>query len=141
MLTSLVTTGLLFLCRPTHFQLSILSARTGRSKADIIRMVWDYVIIQIINEAMFDDFDLEEDQEYPEELYPVVELSDSILELTEKLETIRRKLDDFEQRYLEADEELRECEGYEIPSSTKLERWQAAIEEMSNRLDFLGEPL
>ncbi len=37
------------------------------------------------------DFDLEEDKEYPEELYPVLELSDSILELTEKLETIRRK--------------------------------------------------
>ena len=50
---------------------------------------------------MFDDFDLEEDREYPEELYPVVELSDSLLELTEKLERIRIKLDDFEQRYLE----------------------------------------
>lgn len=104
-------------------------------------MVLDYVNIQINNEAMIDDFDWEEEQEYPEELYPVVELSDSILELTDKLETIRRKLDDFEQRYLEADEELRECEGYEIPSSTKLERWQAAIEETRYRLDFLGEPL
>lgn len=90
---------------------------------------------------MIDNFDLEEDKEYPEELYPVLELSDSILELTEKLETIRGKLDDFEQRYLEADEELRECEGYEIPSSTKLERWQNEIEEISNRLDFLGDPL
>ncbi|MGV2830760.1 hypothetical protein [Myxosarcina sp. GI1(2024)] len=87
------------------------------------------------------DFDLEDELEYPEELYPVLELSDSILELTEKLELIRGKLDDFEQRYLEADEELRECEGYEIPSSTKLERWQAAIEEMSNRIEFLGDPL
>ena len=58
---------------------------------------------------MIDDFDLEEDQEYPEELYPVVELSDSISELTEKLERVREKLDDFEQRYLEADEELRYC--------------------------------
>ena len=59
---------------------------------------------------MIDDnnFDLEEDREYPEELYPVLELSDSILELTEKLETIRRKLDDIEQRYMEADEELSE---------------------------------
>lgn len=82
-----------------------------------------------------------EDREYPEELYPVVELSDSILELTEKLELIRGKLDDFEQRYLEADKELRECEGYEIPSSTKLERWQAAIEEISDRIDLLGDPL
>lgn len=63
------------------------------------------------------------------------------IEATKKLETIRRKLDDFEQRYLEADEELRECEGYEIPSSTKLERWQAAIEEMSDRIDLLGAPL
>ena len=90
---------------------------------------------------MINDFDGEEDREYPEELYPVLELSDSILELTEKLETVRRKLDDFEQRYLEADEELRECEGYEIPSSTKLERWQAAIEEMSDRIEFLGDPL
>ncbi len=90
---------------------------------------------------MFDDFDLEEDKEYPEELYPVVELSDSILELTEKLEQIRGKLDDFEQRYLKADEELRSGEGYEIPSSTKLERWQAAIEEIGDRIDFLGEPL
>ena len=90
---------------------------------------------------MIDDFDLEEDREYPEELYPVLELSDSILELTDKLETVRRKLDDFEQRYLEADEEVRECEGYEIPSSTKLERWQAAIEEMSERISLLGDPL
>ena len=48
---------------------------------------------------MINDFDLEEDIEYPEELYPVLELSDSILELTEKLEQIRGKLDDFEQRY------------------------------------------
>ena len=90
---------------------------------------------------MINDFDLEDKLDYPEELYLVVELSDSILELTDKLETIRGKLDDFEQRYLEADEELRECEGYEIPSSTKLDRWQAAIEEISNRLDFLGDPL
>ena len=90
---------------------------------------------------MIDDFDLEEDREYPEELYPVVELSDSILELTDKLETVRRKLDDFEQRYLEADEELRECEGYEIPSSIKLEHWQAAIEEMSDHIDLLGNLL
>ncbi len=82
---------------------------------------------------MINDFDLEDELEYPEELYLVVELSDSILELTEKLELIRGKLDDFEQRYLEADDELRECEGYEIPSSIKLERWQAAIEEISNR--------
>ena len=90
---------------------------------------------------MINDFDLEEDKEYPEELYAVLELSDSILELTEKLETIRRKLDDFEQRYLEADEELRECEGYEIPSSSILERWQNAISEINNRIDILGEPL
>jgi hypothetical protein len=82
---------------------------------------------------MNNDFDLEDELEYPEELYPVLELSDSILELTEKLELIRGKLDDFEQRYLEADEELRECEGYEIPSLTKLERWQAAIEEISDK--------
>ena len=61
---------------------------------------------------MINNFNLEEDREYPEELYPVVELSDSILELTEKLELIRGKLDDFEQRYLEADEEERECEDY-----------------------------
>ncbi len=90
---------------------------------------------------MINDFDLEEDKEYPEELYAVLELSDSILELTEKLETIRRKLDDFELRYLEADEELRESEGYEIPSSSILERWQNAIEEMKHRIDILGEPL
>ena len=44
---------------------------------------------------MNNDFDLEDDLEYPEELYPVLELSDSILELTEKLELIRGKLDDF----------------------------------------------
>ncbi len=50
---------------------------------------------------MINNFDLEDDLEYPEELDPVVELSDSILELTEKLETVRAKLDDFEQRYLE----------------------------------------
>jgi uncharacterized coiled-coil DUF342 family protein len=79
------------------------------------------------------DFDLEDELKYPEGLYPVLELSDSILEFTEKLELIRGKLDDFEQRYLEADEELRECEGYKIPSSIKLERWQAAIEEMSDK--------
>jgi uncharacterized coiled-coil DUF342 family protein len=90
---------------------------------------------------MTNDFDLEEDLEYPEELDPVVELSDSILELTEKLETVRAKLDDFEQRYLEADEELRECEGYEIPSSIKLERWQNAIKEISDRIELLGDPL
>lgn len=90
---------------------------------------------------MNNNFDLEEDLEYPEELYPVVELSDSILELTEKLELIRGKLDDFEQRYLEADEELRECEGYEIPSSTKLERWLQAIEEIDSRIKLLGDPL
>lgn len=90
---------------------------------------------------MTNDFDSEEDLEYPEELDPVVELSDSILELTEKLETVRAKLDDFEQRYLEADEELRECEGYEIPSSIKLERWQNAIEEISDRIELLGDPL
>ena len=90
---------------------------------------------------MINDFDAYEDREYPEELYPVLELSDSILELTEKLETIRRKLDDFEQRYLSADEELRECEGYSIPSSSILERWQNAIEEINNRIDILGEPL
>ena len=89
---------------------------------------------------MIDDFDLEEDQEYPEELYPVLELSDSLLELTEKLERVRVKLDDFEQRYLSADEELRSGEGYEIPSSTILERWQAAIEEMSDCIELLGEP-
>ena len=90
---------------------------------------------------MINDFDLEDDLEYPEELYSVVELSDSILELTEKLELIRGKLDDFEQRYLEADEELREREGYEIPSSAKLERWQSTIEEMSARISLLGNPL
>lgn len=89
---------------------------------------------------MIDDFDLEDELDYPEELCPVLELSDSILELTEKLETVRRKLDDFEQRYLEADEELRECEGYEIPNSTKLERWQNAIEEISDRIEMLGNP-
>ncbi len=90
---------------------------------------------------MINDFDAYEDREYPEELYPVLELSDSILELTEKLETIRIKLDDFEQRYLEADEELRECEGYEIPSSSIIERWQNVIEEINNHIDILGEPL
>ena len=90
---------------------------------------------------MTNDFDLEDDLEYPEELYPVLELSDSILELTEKLDTIRGKLDNFEQRYLEADEEERSGEGYEIPSSTKLERWQAAIEEISDRISLLGDPL
>jgi chromosome segregation ATPase len=90
---------------------------------------------------MIDDFDLEEDKEYPEELYPVLELSDSILEFTEKLELIRGKLDDFEQRYLEADEELRECEGYEIPSSSIMERWQNTIEEISDRIELLGDPL
>lgn len=63
------------------------------------------------------------------------------MELTGKLERVKRKLDDFEQRYLEADEELRKCEGYEIPNSTKLERWQAAIEEISGRIDLLGDPL
>ena len=90
---------------------------------------------------MINDFDLEDELDYPEELYPVLELSDSILELTEKLETVRKKLDDFEQRYLEADEEVRECEGYEIPSSTKLEHWQNEIEEMSDRINLLGDPL
>jgi chromosome segregation ATPase len=90
---------------------------------------------------MNNNFDLEEDIEYSEELYPVVELSDSILELTEKLELIRGKLDDFEQRYLEADEELRECEGYEIPSSSIIERWQNTIEEISDRIELLGDPL
>ena len=107
---------------------------------------------------MNNDFDLEDDLEYPEELYLVVELSDSILELTEKLDTIRGKLDDFERRYLEADEEERECESYEVPSSTKLERWKAAIEEINDkptdrayaqtlrvcaslRIELLGDPL
>lgn len=90
---------------------------------------------------MINDFDFEEDIEYPEELYPVLELSDSILELTGKLETIRGKLDDFEQRYLEADEELRKCEGYEIPSSSIIERWQNAVEEISARIELLGDPL
>jgi hypothetical protein len=90
---------------------------------------------------MIDDFDLEEDKEYPEELYPVLELSDSLLELTEKLERIRGKLDDFEQRYLESSEELRECEGYEIPSSSIIERWQNTIEEISDRIELLGDPL
>ena len=90
---------------------------------------------------MNNDFDLEDELDYPEGLYLVVELSDSILELTEKLEQIRGKLDDFEQRYLEADEELRESEGYEIPSTTKLERWQAEIEEISDRISLLGDPL
>ena len=85
--------------------------------------------------------DLEDELKYPEELYLVVELSDSILELTEKLERVREKLDDFEQRYLEADEELRSGEGYDIPSSINLERWQAAIEEISNRIDLLSDPL
>ena len=90
---------------------------------------------------MINDFDAYEDREYPEELYAVLELSDSILELTEKLETIRSKLDDFELRYLEADEELRESEGYSIPSSSIIERWQNEISEMSDRIDILGEPL
>ena len=90
---------------------------------------------------MNNNFDLEDDLEYPEELYLVVELSDSILELTEKLEQIRGKLDGFEQRYLEADEEQREYEGYEIPSSTKLERWQNEIEEINSRIELLGDPL
>ncbi|HEY9769816.1 MAG TPA: hypothetical protein V6C71_15205 [Coleofasciculaceae cyanobacterium] len=89
---------------------------------------------------MINNFDAYEDQKYPEALYPVVELSDSILELTEKLKRVRRKLDNFEQKYLEADQELRECEGYEIPSAIKLERWQAEIEEISNRIDLLGDP-
>ena len=90
---------------------------------------------------MINDFDFEEDREYPEELYPVLELSDSILELTEKLERVRAKLDDFEPRYLEADEELRDCEGYEIPSPMVLERWQNTIEEMSDRIELLSDPL
>ena len=85
--------------------------------------------------------DLEDELKYPEELYLVVELSDSILELTEKLERVRGKLDDFEQRYLEADKEQSSGEGCEIPNSTKLEGWQAAIEEMSDRIDLLGDPL
>ena len=67
--------------------------------------------------------------------------SNSRIGITEKLEQIRGKLDDFEQRYLEADEELRECEGYEIPSSIKLERWQNAVEEISDRIELLGNPL
>lgn len=90
---------------------------------------------------MNNNFDLEDELEYPEELYLVVELSDSILELTEKLEIVRGKLDDFEQRYLEADEELRSGEGYEIPSSSIIERWQNTIEEISDRIDLLGEPI
>ena len=90
---------------------------------------------------MIDDFDPEEEKEYPEELYSVVELSDSILELTEKLERVRVRLDDFEQRYLEADEELRESEGYEIPNSSIIERWLQAIAEIDNRIDLLGDPL
>ena len=43
--------------------------------------------------------------------------------------------------FCSADEELRECEGYEIYSSTKLERWQNATEETSGRIELLGDPL
>ena len=103
--------------------------------------MWSAADRVALDKAMINDFDLEDELEYPEELHPVLELSDSILEYPEKLDTIRGKLDDFEQRYLEADEELSSGEGYEIPSSTKLKRWQAEIEEISDCIDLLSNPL
>jgi len=42
---------------------------------------------------------------------------------------------------LEADNELRESEGYEIPGSSILERWQNTIEEINHHIEILGDPL
>jgi hypothetical protein len=87
-----------------------------------------------------DEEDLEvEDLEYPEELQPVLELSDSIYELLEKLERIREKVDTYEQEYLDADLDTRE--SIELPSATSIERWNNFVYNAILQIDVLSDPL
>ncbi|MFL9458971.1 hypothetical protein AB0758_49365 [Tolypothrix bouteillei VB521301_2] len=91
------------------------------------------------NEEDLEDDDLEEDREYPEELLPVVELSDAIFDLIEKLEKVQEKLEKYEQEYLEADSEVRQSS--ELPHREVFERWEDFIYSTVAELDNLGEPV
>ena len=84
--------------------------------------------------------DLEvEDEEYPEELEPVLELSDGIHELLEKLERIREKIDTYQEEYLEADLDTRE--SIELPSATSIGRWNEFVYGAIMQIDVLSSPL
>jgi hypothetical protein len=84
--------------------------------------------------------DLEvEDVEYPEELEPVLELSDGIYELLEKLERIREKVDTYQEEYLEADLDTRK--SIELPSEASIQRWNEFVYGAIAQIDILSDPL
>ncbi len=88
---------------------------------------------------MIENEELEvEDEEYPEELQPVLELSDGIYELIEKLERIREKLDTYEQEYLDADLDTRE--SIELPSATSIGPWNEFVYGSISQIDVLSDP-
>jgi DNA polymerase II large subunit len=91
------------------------------------------------NEEDLEDDELEEDEEYPEELYPVLELSDALFELIEKLEKVSKKLDNYEQEYLEADTEVRQ--SFDLPNREIFEHWDEFVSRAIAELDNLGEPI
>ncbi|GAA6617392.1 hypothetical protein [Scytonema sp. NUACC26] len=91
------------------------------------------------NEEDLEDDNLEEDQEYPEELLPVVELSDAIFDLIEKLEKVQEKLENYEQEYLEADSGVRQ--SFDLPNREVFERWDEFIYNAITELDDLGEAI
>jgi hypothetical protein len=91
---------------------------------------------------MFDsdeDSDFFEDEEYPEELEPAQELSDSISDIIERLERVRRRLDDFTEEYLEANKETRE--SMELPCEWSMKTWVAFTEQAGMELNGLSDPI
>jgi hypothetical protein len=86
-----------------------------------------------------DDLDLKEEDEHLEELAPVVELSHSLFDLIEKLESVRDKLDDFQEEYVQADKETRQ--SMELPREWSIKAWMEFIEHTEMNLIRLDWPV
>lgn len=86
-----------------------------------------------------EEADFIEDQEYPDELHPISEVSDWIFDLVEKLERVQKRLDNFEEEYLQADQETRE--SMEMPSEWLLKAWMEFLERADGEINSLGDPI
>lgn len=91
---------------------------------------------------MFDskeEIDFVEDEEYPEELLSTSEVSDYIFGIVEKLERVQKRLDDFEEEYLQADKETRT--SMKMPTESLLKAWMEFLERTEGEISSLSDPI
>ncbi|HBL58419.1 MAG TPA: hypothetical protein DDZ80_07840 [Cyanobacteria bacterium UBA8803] len=74
-----------------------------------------------------------------EQFDAVVELADTIRELTDQLIRVQQSLDIYELRLLRTESEMLQL--YEQPDSNKLKQWQEFIERVATELNSLSPPV